>query len=163
MPVWIYVVPFIFIALLIIIMIPVMKKKGRQGIEEMTRIQNFPIHLFMLAGELKSINGKPENDIEKASYCYGLEDPGEIDVEFLPSFMHAKTHYYSRVPMHIKLIVEKGKTYQIGIEPNKPKEESTILDVSEVSDQKLLFKSKFYVVSKDITETKEAKGMRGVY
>jgi len=163
MSIWIYAIPVVFILLLIVIMMPLMKKKAAQSTQDMDKIKNKKVHMSLLCGVLESVNGTPEANLEKCHHIYGLDFEGPLDVAFIPSFTAHGTTYRGHVATHVKIPSQSGKSYEIAIVEKKPKEDPDIIDVTELVSDELIFKSKFYVVTKDITGSDNAKIMRGTY
>ena len=158
-----YVAPVAIILVIIVVMMPIMKKKAASATQGMMVIQNLPVHLFMMAGGLRSINGRPAAEFTDVNGIYGIDTSGLLNIEFVPHFTHAETTYKGDGPMNVQFMAETGKSYQIKVEPKEPKDMTNILDVSPIVNQKLVFKTTFYVVTKDITDEKDAKGMRGIW
>lgn len=155
------ILPIAIIVVIFVFAMPIMKKQAANASKGVMAIQNMPVHLYMLAGTIKTINGKPEQSFTSINGIYGLEETGELTIEFTPAFVHANTTYTGTEPMSIRFAAEQGKSYQISVEPKEPSDKTNILDVSPVVNQKLVFKTTFYIITKDISDEKDAKAMRG--
>jgi len=155
-------IPVVVVLAIVLLTIPVMKKKAKEAGAAMDAIRNLKIHLSMAAGGLDSVNGEPASDFAKAGAIYGIDMDGDMDVEFTPCFVHANTTYRARSSMHVKFRAETGKSYEMTVVPKEPKDMTNILDVSPVVNKELIFKTTFYIVTKDITDTQGARVMRGV-
>lgn len=162
MSIWVYAIPVIVVLLIVVIAIPFMKKNAKNASASMEKIKDAKVHLTMEAGNLLSVNGKPENALQSCYYIYGIEDVGPLVVEFMPNFTHAQTNYSSKVPMQVAFSAESGKSYTIGVAPKKTKDDPSILVVTPLKSNELIFKSTFYIIVTDITHTPEAKSMRGI-
>ena len=157
-----YIIPVAVVALIVIVAMPFMKKQAAQAGRMMETIRNTKLHLSMAAGILNSVNGQPAENFNKVGVVYGIDLDGDMDIEFTPYFVSSGITYKCKTSMHVQFHAEEGKSYEMVALPKKPGEESDVLDVREIKSNEIIFKSKFYIVTKDITETQGARIMRGV-
>jgi len=157
----IYAVPVVIIVLIFLIAMPVMKKKAAQIGEMMDTIKNTKVHLTMTAGTIKNINNQPEADFKKVGATYGIDFDGKLEIEFTPHFVHSGITYKSNTPMCVQFYAEVGKSYEMTVTAKKPTDTANVLDVRQLISNEIIFKSTFYVITKDITETQSAHIMRG--
>ena len=157
-----FAIPIVAVLLIFVFAMPVMKKKAAEAGRAMDSIRNSKIHLSMAAGILENVNGHPAASFNKAGTIYGIDLDGRIDVEFTPYFENAGTTYKSKSTMHVEFDAEAGKSYDMVVLPKEPKDMTDVLDVREISSREIIFKTKFYIVTKDITNTQGARAMRGV-
>jgi len=158
----IYAIPVVVVIAIVLIAMPGMQKKAKEIGKTMEVIRNMKIHLSMAAGNLVSVNGEAVETLINAGAIYGLEMEGDMDVEFTPHFTYANTVYKSRSPMHVQFKAEAGKSYEIVFAPKEPTDMTNVLDVRPIVNKELIFKTTFYIITKDITDTQGAKVMRGV-
>lgn len=164
MPTWIYFAPIVVIVLIFVFMIPKIKKSKEEYTKVFEQIKDKNIILDVRAGNIISINGNPVEQLADHFSAYGLDDAGEIDLEFKLNFMSGDTQYVGKTPMHITFHGEDNKVYLIEPRDKKPKDdEEKLVDVSPVKSDELIFKSTFYIVTKDVTGTKDANALRGIF
>ena len=162
MPTWIYVVPVVVVLLIVAVMIPISKKKGKAIGVAMEKIRNMKVHLnFMLSGVI-SINGRPFADYDLAgSYC-GVDETGKTEIEMAPCFTHANTTYEARTPFTVTFDTQEGHTYDLRIGSKKPKEaEENVVTVVPLTNQKIVFKDEFFLIVTDVTGDQSSEIMRG--
>jgi|GEM_PF-2546404 len=162
MPTWAYVAPVVIVAVIIAVMIPLTKKKGRDIGLAMEKIRDMKVHLnFMMSGII-SINGRPFAEYDTAgSYC-GVDEVGKTEIEMAPSFSHANAVYTAKTPFTVTFDTQEGHTYDIKIGSKKPKEgEEGIVTVVPLTNQKIVFKNEFFLVVSDVTGDQSSKVMRG--
>ena len=161
MPPIFYLIPVVVVILLIVIAMPFMKKKAAEAGRAMEAIKNTKLHVSMAAGILNSVNGQPAEQFNKAGTIYGIDLDGDMDIEFTPYFASAGITYKCNTSMHVQFHAQEGKSYEMVALPKKPGDESNVLDVREIKSDEIIFKSTFYIVTKDVTETQGARAMRG--
>jgi len=157
-----YAIPVVVVIAIVLLTMPVMKKKAKEAAMAMDSIRNLKIHLTMAAGGLNSVNGETAINFTKAGAIYGIDSDGDMDIEFTPCFIHAGTTYKATSPMHIHFAAEAGKSYEMTAVPKEPADKTNVLDISPIVSKEIIFKSTFYIVTKDITDTPGARVMRGI-
>ena len=157
-----YVIPVVVVLGIVLLMIPTMNKKSKEIGLAMEAMKNTKIHLSMAAGNLISVNGEQAAMFKNAGAIYGIDHDGNIDVEFTPHFVYANTTYKGRSPMHVQFTATEGSSYEMSVAPKEPTDKTNVLDVREIVNKELIFKTKFYIITKDITNTQGARVMRGV-
>lgn len=162
-PIWVYAVPIAVIILIVLVMMPIMKKKAGAATAQMDIMKDMKVHITMLAGNLKSINGHEESTLTKTYAIYATDETGDMTIEFTPNFTWSGTTYTGRSPMSVQFRAEEGHSYEISVSAKEPKNDPTVIDVSEVTSSELIFKNKFYMITKDVTDTANAKAMRGIF
>lgn len=158
----IYAIPVAVIAVIFVVMMPIMKKKSAQITQDMGRIQNMKVHLSMLVGTLKSVNGESADLLPSAGTYYGVDQTGSLTVEFVPCFTYGGTTYTGRSPMCVTFDAAEGKTYEMNVSTKEPKDDANVIHVAPVTDDKLIFKTTFFIITTDVTDTQNARVMRGI-
>ena len=158
----IYIVPVAVIVILFIVMMPIIKKKSAGIQAGMLAIQNKNVHITMMAGGLDSVNGVSSGALVSVNNIFGIDDAGMLALEFTPSFTYAETHYQSSSPMKLQFEAKDKGSYQIEFAAKEPKNDSSVILVTPIVNKKIIFKTTFYIVVRDVTGTRDANVMRGI-
>lgn len=159
-----YVIPIVFIIVIVTVVMITSKGKVSAIVSEFEEtkkhLSEFDTFIFIKAGNLETIN----SEISKSTVVvHGIRNPEETEIIITPNFSHGGTHYHSKKTMTVHFNGKRNRIYSLHIEPNKPKVKDTILEVVELNDGALIFKSKFYLVVEDLTGTKEVEHFRRDY
>ena len=158
---WMFIIPVVVVVVIVVAVMPMMKKQSIAIGKQMEEMRDLDVHLSVYAGNVKSINDTPETEIKKAGAIYGCE-AGYLNVELIPNFMHANTHYKGKAPMTIYFEAKKGDSFEIGISPKEPRNDDSIISYFPIVNKEIIFKTTFYITVKNITGTKDANVMRGI-
>ena len=156
-----YIIPIVVVVLIVVFMMPIMQKQAKAIQGQMEAIRDMDVHLSVYAGNVRSINGVAEAEFKKAGTYYGC-DAGKLEIELIPNFVYADTHYKGSSPMMIEIDAKKGGSYELGFSAKEPKNEEGIISCTPIVNKEIIFKTTFYITVKDVTGTKDANIMRGI-
>lgn len=156
-----YVIPVAIIIAIVVIMMPIMKKKAAAANAVFAEMKDKKVLLFVQAGQLHAVNEVNEALMLKSNNIFAIDEDGPLSIELTPSFTFHNTLYTGTDSMRITFEATAGSSYEIKAENKEPKNDPTVVDVSPVTGNELIFKSKFYIVTRDITDTDQAKFLRG--